>query len=134
MKKILAVMFILAIAVSLANAEEQSAKLVSQTAMTSGKTMAMEGTIIDNACATANKKNLATFIKTHPKSCALMPNCVASGYSIYTKDGKLTAFDKKSDAKIEKFLKKNASTLDVAITAKEIKGELSLVSIKNSSK
>lgn len=56
----------------------------------------LKGTIIDNKCATANKDNLAEFIKTHTKECALTPDCVASGYSIYT-DGNLLKFDSDSN-------------------------------------
>jgi hypothetical protein len=94
----------------------------------------IDGIIIDNACAEKNKANLAEFIKTHPKSCTLMPACVASGYSIYTNDGKLVPFDKVSDGKIEKFLRKKASRLDVNVTAQDINGTLSLVTIANAKK
>ena len=95
------------------------------------KAMTFEGTIIDNQCASQNKANLPEFIKTHPKSCALMPNCAASGYSLYMPDGKLMAFDKESNAKILAFLKKKSSKLTVVIKASEVSGELKLASIKN---
>jgi hypothetical protein len=97
----------------------------------SAKAMTYAGTIIDNQCANSNKANLGEFIKTHTKSCALMPNCIASGYSLYLPDGTLKPFDKVSNAKIEKFLKKKSSKLAVDITAKESSGQLTLVSIKN---
>ncbi len=99
----------------------------------SAKAMTYAGTIIDNQCANSNKTNLGEFIKTHTKACALMPNCIASGYSLYMPDGTLKPFDKVSNAKIEKFLKKKSSKLTVDITAKESGGQLSLVSIKNQS-
>lgn len=97
------------------------------------KAMTYAGTIIDNQCANSNKSNLGEFIKTHTKACALMPNCVASGYSLYMPDGTLKPFDKASNAKIEKFLKKKSSKLTVDIKASESGGQLSLVSIKNQS-
>jgi hypothetical protein len=100
------------------------------TAVIGNAVMPIKGTIIDNACAGANKDNLAEFIKTHPKSCALMPNCVASGYSIYA-DGKLMQFDKGSGAKIEEFLKKDDSKLEVVVETEKAGDELKLVSIKN---
>lgn len=100
------------------------------TATVGNAVMPIKGTIIDNACASANKANLAEFIKTHPKSCALMPNCVASGYSIYA-NGKLMQFDKGSSAKIEEFLKKDDSKLEVVVEANKVGDELKLVSIKN---
>ena len=90
----------------------------------------IKGPIIDNKCADANKDNLDSFIQTHPKSCTLLPGCVASGYSIYV-DGKMLKFDKASNAKIEKFLKKKTSKLAVEVSIKKVGEELNLVSIKN---
>jgi len=88
------------------------------------------GTVIDNACAGAHGADIAEFVKTHPKSCALMPACVASGYSIFA-DGKLSKFDKASTAKIEEFLKKEDSKTMVVVTVKKVGEELSLVTIEN---
>jgi type 1 fimbria pilin len=95
------------------------------------KVLTYEGTIIDNLCATGNKVNLGKFIKTHTKECALMPNCAASGYSLYMPDGSLMAFDKASGVKIQKFLKKKSSKLEVSVSANSNDGTLQLVSIKN---
>jgi len=95
------------------------------------KAMTYEGTIIDNACATSNKAKLGEFIKTHTKQCALMPNCAASGYSLYMPDGSLMPFDKASGTKIQKFLKKKSSKLEVSVKANDNAGTLELVSIKN---
>ena len=101
------------------------------------KVMTYMGTIIDNLCATTNKANLGEFVKTHTKKCALMPNCAASGYSLYMPDGKLMPFDKAGNKKIITFLKrknvlaKKYGELTVTITASQANGELSLVSIKN---
>lgn len=95
------------------------------------KAMTYEGTIIDNMCATGNKAKLGEFIKTHTKQCALMPNCAASGYSLFMPDGSLMPFDKVSSTKIQKFLKKKSSKLEVSVSANETAGTLTLVSIKN---
>lgn len=95
------------------------------------KAMTYEGTIIDNLCATGNKAKLGDFIKTHTKQCALMPNCAASGYSLYMPDGTLMPFDKASSMKIQKFLKKKSSKLEVSVTANKNADTLQLVSIKN---
>ena len=93
----------------------------------------MTGTIIDNACASGHAKDIATFIKTHPKSCALMPACVESGYSIYS-NGKLTMFNAagKSNKKIVEFLKMKDSKLTVDVTVDQVGDKLDLLSIKNS--
>ena len=90
----------------------------------------MSGTVIDNACASSHSSDLAEFIKTHTKECTLMPPCVLSGYAIYS-DGKLYKFDKASNAKVEKFLRGEASKLQVTIVAKKTGEELELVSIEN---
>jgi hypothetical protein len=92
--------------------------------------MTLTGTVIDNKCAEANKADLANFIKSHPKECALMPACAASGYAIFA-DGKLTAFDKDSSRKVEEFLKKDASRPRVVVKAKMAGQALSLISIEN---
>jgi hypothetical protein len=91
----------------------------------------LKGTIIDNKCAEANKANLSTFIKTHPKECAMMPACAASGYAIYTNENLLMKFDKASCAKVTEFLKKTDSTLNVTVGAKQVGCELNLLSIEN---
>ncbi|MCX5696708.1 MAG: hypothetical protein NTU54_01840 [Candidatus Omnitrophica bacterium] len=93
-------------------------------------TITIKGTVIDNICATANVNNISEFVKTHTKQCALMPNCAASGYSILS-EGKLTKFDKESNVKVEEFLQKPASILDVVVVAKKNGEELTLVSIDN---
>ncbi len=98
-------------------------------AMTTGATMTLKGTIIDNMC-TSSTKDVAVLIKTHTKDCALMPDCVKSGYSIYA-DGKLHKFDAASNAKIETFLKVPANKLNVVVTVKKTGDVLSLVSIEN---
>jgi hypothetical protein len=91
--------------------------------------MTLKGDVIDNMCAGAQSpEGLAGFVKTHTKTCAL--SCAASGYAIYS-DGKLTKFDKDSSLKVEEFLKKETSKLQVVVEAKKAGEELSLVSIKN---
>jgi len=99
-------------------------------AVLEGKVITLKGTVIDNRCADLNKDNLAEFIKTHPKECALMPDCVASGYSIFA-DGKLYKFDQASSKKVEEFLKKAESKLEVVVQAGWEGEELKLVSIEN---
>ncbi|MDD5408968.1 MAG: hypothetical protein PHC71_02625 [Candidatus Omnitrophica bacterium] len=134
MKKILFVLMALCFVSSLAFAQDMAKPADTTTAVaapaTTPETMTLKGDIIDNMCAGANKDNLAEFVKTHTKECALMPNCQASGYSIFA-DGKLYAFDKDSSAKIAEFLKNADSKLQVTVTAKQVGDELSLISINN---
>jgi hypothetical protein len=94
--------------------------------------LTIRGDIIDNMCAgTQTPSELAAFVPGHTKECALAPPCVASGYSLF--DGtQLYKFDSASNAKVESFLRKAASKLQVVIEARKGKGNvLSLVSIMN---
>lgn len=91
----------------------------------------LKGDIIDNAFVNAHKADsLADVIKTYTKAGALMSPSVLSGYSIYA-GGKLSKFDKVSDAQIEEFLKKKENKLRVEVTAKKTGESLSLISIQN---
>jgi hypothetical protein len=97
----------------------------------SSKAVIMVGYIIDRACAIPNKDNLAEYVKTHPKECALAPNCQASGYMFYS-DGKLYSLDEETNKKVLKFLNKPKSKLHVK--AKAIHGEgdnLKITSLSN---
>lgn len=90
----------------------------------------LTGTVIDNACASSHQADLASFIKTHTKECALMPGCEASGYLLYS-GGKLYKFDNEGSAKIAEFLKGKDAKLDVTVKA-EVSGDmLKLVSVEN---
>jgi len=92
--------------------------------------LSFKGDIVDNMCAAENKDNLADFLRTHTKECALMSDCVASGYSIFA-DGKLYEFDQASNKKIEEFLRQPDSKLQVVVKAEKVGKELKLLSIEN---
>jgi hypothetical protein len=95
------------------------------------ESITLKGTIIDNKCAEANKADLAKFITMHTKECALMPECAASGFAIYTDAKILMKFDQDSNVKVAEFLKKSDSTLKAVVVAKQVGDELSVVSIEN---
>ena len=97
--------------------------------------VSLTGIIIDNHCAEANKDNLPQFIQTHTKACVLMKECAASGFSLYTKDGKLMQFTADSNKQVENFLKKPDSTINVQINAEKMDdNKLQLITIKNKNK
>lgn len=98
--------------------------------ITAQQTVTLKGTIIDNMCAGVYKTDTANFVKTHMKECALMPDCAASGYSIFV-DGKLMRFTKDSNKAIVNFLKEENNKLDVEVTAEKVDDELKLISIAN---
>lgn len=92
--------------------------------------LVLKGDIIDNMCLAGNTDHLADVIKVHPKECALVTHCDASGYSILV-GGTLYKFDQASNKKIEKFLKKSDSKPQVEVKAEKVGEELKLVSIEN---
>ena len=138
MKKLafFAILFCLATSVSFAQQAAMNSTVTTSTVTTSTVVSATQqvtitGTIVDNMCAKSQKpEELGSFVKTHSKSCAIMSDCAASGYSIFA-DGKLYGFDKASSAKVEEFLKKEESKLQVVVTAVKSGDQLSLVSIEN---
>lgn len=81
------------------------------------KTEEITGYIIDNSCAGAHSKE-PTFgdrVKKHSTSCALMPNCVGSGYAVFTADKKLYKLDKVGNAKAEALLRGTETKAGVAV-------------------
>ena len=93
----------------------------------------VQGTLVDNLCVQAHKpEELADYVSTtYDKTCAILPDCAASGYSILS-DGKLYKFDAESDAKIVGFLQKKESTIKVVVTVKKSGDMLTdLVGIEN---
>lgn len=106
------------------------AQIAISTPVASESVLTIKGDVIDNMCANAHKDDLANFVKTHTKECALAPGCVDSGYSIFS-NGKLYKFDKDSSDKVAEFLKKEDSKLTVMVTAKMAGEEISLISIEN---
>jgi len=92
--------------------------------------LTIQGTIIDNMCAGHAGKDLEGFIKTHTKECALMPACVASGYSIFS-DGKLYKLDALSNTKVEAFLRQDGNMLEVTVVGRKNGELLEVISIEN---
>jgi hypothetical protein len=131
MMKLIFAVLVFCVAVSAAYAQPATtAQVPVQAATPVAEQVTLSGTIIDNTCAGAHQDDMAAFIITHTKECALMPGCVESGYSIFA-DGKLSKFDKDSSAKIAAFLKMPDSKLQVVVIADKAGEELSLVSIAN---
>jgi len=135
MKKLVLMVMAVCLVTGFALAAETQAQApaspTSSTTAVAPASITIKGDIIDNMCAgSQNPEDLAAFVKTHTKQCTLKPQCAASGYSIFS-DGKLSKFDKESNAKIEEFLKKADSKLQVVVVAKKVGDELNLVSIEN---
>ncbi len=94
-------------------------------------TITIKGDIIDNLCVSSKKpEELAGFLRIHTKECALRPQCIASGYSIFS-DGKLMKFDQISNFDIESFLKMPLSKLQVIVECEKSGNLLRLMYIEN---
>ncbi len=126
MKRIVILVLAVCFAASWAVAQEAAAPVSDATP--AATPMILKGDIIDNMCAEANKDNVAEFVKTHAKECALA--CASSGYAILS-DGKLYAFDEPGSKQVEEFLKNPESKLQVEVTALQIGDKLSVLEIKN---
>lgn len=98
---------------------------------TAPKETVMQGTLIDNQCVSAHQADLAEFVKTYTKECALLPECVKSGYSLIAADGTVRRFTKKSNAGIVEYLNEENSRLNVEVTVTKAGRWLKLVSIKS---
>jgi hypothetical protein len=71
-----------------------------------GKTVKLNGYLIDNACAGAHASD-ANFVeraKKHKTACALMPSCEGSGFAVYS-EGKLYKFDEAGNKSASELLK-----------------------------
>lgn len=61
------------------------------------------GVLMDKACSAENK--ITEKALKHGKDCALMADCVKSGYGVLTAEGKFIAFDAAGNKKVAAFLK-----------------------------
>jgi len=122
MKRILFLLAALVIAAPTAHAVEATMQT---------HVITLTGYVIDNSCARTNMKNLAEVCLTYTSECALKAECIKSGYTFYTSEGKLTPFNKASNKKVEEFLKKPDSKTLVTIKAEVVREKLNLISIEN---
>lgn len=89
MKRMLASAVLLTLAVAFAAAGEKTT---------------VSGVLMDKACSAENKTTEKAL--KHSKDCALMEDCVKSGYGVLTADGKYIAFDAAGNKKAAAFVKK----------------------------
>jgi len=81
-----------------------------------GKAVTLGGYIIDNMCAAAhaNDADSADKIKNHPKTCALMPDCVKSGYALLS-EGRLYKLDAEGNKHVAELLKKTSQEKGLSV-------------------
>ena len=74
------------------------------------------GTLMDKACSADNIKKGAKAIKEHDVGCALMDDCMKSGYGVVTSDGKFLTFDTAGNKKAMAALKSTTKKTDLQVT------------------
>ncbi len=93
----------------------------------------VEGIIVDQACAADHLTdgNGYTVGKAHTRDCALMTECVKSGYGVFTEDGKYLKFDAAGNQKAEAALRSSDKKNDihVKVTGEQKDGVLAVESL-----
>ena len=81
------------------------------------KEVKLAGNLIDNMCAShhLNDKDFGDQVKNHTTSCALMPNCKASGFDVYS-DGKLYKLDETGNKMALEILEDTQTKKDLRVT------------------
>src|SRR5262249_20734364 len=84
----------------------------------------VRGVLMDKMCSMKAMKEGQKAAAMHTRECALMPNCKASGYGVYTSDGKYLKFDAAGDEKASQALASTAKkdNLNVTVTG-DIEGD-----------
>jgi hypothetical protein len=87
----------------------------------------VSGFLMDKSCV-----NMKMEAATHGKDCALMEDCMKSGYGVVTADGKFVAFDKASNKTAMKWLETTGQKtgLKVSATGKLKGGVLTEIKLK----
>jgi hypothetical protein len=75
-----------------------------------------EGVLMDQMCsAKALQEGGQRAAAMHKRSCALMPDCVKSGYGVVTADGKFLALDENGSKRAQSALKASKKTDDIRV-------------------
>jgi hypothetical protein len=90
-----------------------------------------EGILMDKACSASAVKGGDKVAQAHTRECALMPNCVKSGYGIYM-DGKFIPFDAAGNKRALAALKasKKVDNLRVQVTGEQVGDVLRVKTLK----
>ncbi|MBI4460752.1 MAG: hypothetical protein HY648_11935 [Acidobacteria bacterium] len=81
-----------------------------------GEKTTVNGWLVDQMCASMHASEGEKFGTMHKRECALMPDCVKSGYGVLTAAGEFLKFDKGGDKKAEAALKASQKTNDLRVT------------------
>jgi hypothetical protein len=90
----------------------------------------VSGYLMDKACSADAIKKGQNAAKEHGRDCALMDDCVKSGYGVVTADGQFIAFDAAGNQKAMTALKASTKENDLRVT---VKGDVNGSNMKVSS-
>ena len=93
----------------------------------------VQGILLDRMCATkivAAKDQKAA--QNHTRECALMPDCLATGYGVFTAGGKFITFDQAGNQKAEQALKasQKKDNVKVKVTGEQSGDSMTVTAIK----
>ncbi len=105
--------------------------LVAGAGLAAGK-VTVQGFLVDRMCASQHGAEGEKFGVKHGRDCALMPDCVKSGYGVLTADGKFLKFDAEGDKRAQAALKssKKKDNLTVTVTGTQEGDTLQVTSLK----
>lgn len=93
----------------------------------------LEGVLLDSMCSMkALQEGGQKAAAMHKRDCALMSDCVKSGYGVVTADNRFIAFDAEGNKQVEKALKgsKKADNLRVRVSGEQSGDTIQVKSLK----
>jgi len=87
----------------------------------------LSGYLMDKACSADAIKKGQAVAKAHDVGCALMDDCIQSGYGVLTSDGKFITFDAAGNKRAVAALKASKKKSDLQVT---VTGDVSGDSVK----
>jgi hypothetical protein len=92
----------------------------------------IEGILVDRMCSTKIIKEGQKAAQAHTRECALMPHCLASGYGVYTAEGKFLTFDAAGNKQAEQALRasKKRNHLRVVVSGQQSGDTIQVTSLK----
>lgn len=106
--------------------------LVAGAGLAAADRVTVQGFLVDRMCASQHAAEGEKFGVKHGRDCALMADCVKSGYGVLTADGKFIKFDAEGDKRAEAALKssKKKDNLRVTVTGTQEGDTLQVASLK----
>jgi len=87
----------------------------------------LQGFLVDRHCSAKVVKEGQKAAQSHTRECALMPDCVASGYGVLTPEGKFITLDSAGNKMAEAALKASQKKNELRV---QLSGQVSGDSIK----